>query len=226
MSVRSFSGSIANGSPTCAARAVRRLLRAFPGLMLALFATLMMPMTWAQEAAREASFAHSLWISVGTKYQVDPLCLYAIALQESRRSFSDGRVRPWPWTLHTQREGSLYFSTYQAALRKVRELLAAGTTNIDIGISQISWRYQGYRAGDVAVLLQVHRNIEISAQILRENLDENGGDLRLAIARYHNPRPEVGLPYAASVLAILDELRKVEGIRDALAGQDMFIAQE
>ena len=40
---------------------------------------------------------------------------------------------------------------------------------------------------------------------------------RLAVARYHSPRRERGIPYAASVLAIADELRQSTAIQLALS---------
>lgn len=223
MVIRSMAALVT--STSCIRRVPRGFHLASVNPLRSLLLILVVASSGALAADSRTSDSVSPWIAFGAQYQVDPLCLYAIALQESRRSFSDGRIRPWPWTLHVEGEGSLYFSTYQGALRKLRELIAAGTTNVDVGISQISWRHQGHRVSDVAALLQVSKNVETAAQIVRENLDQARGDLRLAIARYHNPRPELGLPYAASVLAILEELRKIEGMREALA-QDAVVTQE
>lgn len=81
---------------------------------------------------------------------------------------------------------------------------------------QVNWRWNGHRLPDPKRLLLPEHNIEIAAQILRENLDAFGGDLRLAIARYHNPRSELGIPYAASVLAIREYLRNDRNIEQSL----------
>ena len=125
-------------------------------------------------------------------------------------------LRPWPWTLHTPEAGSLYFDTYDAALEKLKSLIAQGTKNIDVGLMQINWGWNGHRATAERLLLPTD-NIEIAAQILREHLNEYGGDRRRAVARYHSPRPERGLPYAASVLAIAEELRQSTAIQLALS---------
>ncbi len=160
--------------------------------------------------------ATSPWRAAAEKHDVDALDLYAIALQESRRRRGDGMLRPWPWTLHTPEAGSLYFETYEAALEKLKSLIAQGTKNIDVGLMQINWGWNGHRATAERLLLPAD-NIEIAAQILREHLNEYGGDRRLAVARYHSPRPERGIPYAASVLAIADELRQSTTIQLALS---------
>lgn len=161
------------------------------------------------------SSSPSLWAQAARKYNLDPIDLYGIALQESRRHFSDNQVRPWPWTLHTPEEGGLYFDSFEAAAKKLRELIAAGRTNIDIGLMQLSFAWQGYRVVDPVQLLKPEINIEVAAAILREHLDQFG-ELRLAIARYHSARLDRGIPYAASVLAIIQHLRQLAEVQLAL----------
>lgn len=161
--------------------------------------------------------SRSPWSRAAEKYNLEAVDLYAIALQESRLRRPDGLVRPWPWTLHSPETGSLYFDTYDAALEKLTSLIAEGKTNIDVGVMQINWGWNGHRAVDPKRLLLPAENIEIAAQILREHLNEYGGDLRLAIARYHSSRMERGVPYAASVLAILEHLRAAKAVQLALA---------
>jgi soluble lytic murein transglycosylase-like protein len=158
----------------------------------------------------------SAWIAAATHYRIDPIDLYAIALQESRRRRADGWMRPWPWTLNSPRSGSLYFETYEAALQKLNELIAEGETNIDVGLMGINWYFNGRRAGDPASLLKVSNNILIAAQIYREHLDRFGGDRRKAIARYHSATESLGGPYAAAVTTIADHLRATNGVHLAL----------
>lgn len=170
----------------------------------------------AAHSAGAQGVESSAWTRAAAKYGLQEVDLYAIALKESRRYRSDGLVRPWPWTLHSPETGALYFETYEAALEKLTALLAEGKTNIDIGVMQINWGWNGHRAADAKRLLLPAENIEIAAQILRENLDQYG-DMGLAIARYHSPRAERGRAYAASVLAILEYLRRAKWIQLALA---------
>ncbi len=168
-------------------------------------------------SARRAIQEHSPWLEAATKHRVDVLDLYAIALQESRRRRSDGQVRPWPWTLHTPTEGSLYFENYEAAVAKLNQLLSSGATNVDVGLMQVNWAWNGHRLPDPAKLLLPRHNIDVAAEILREHLNSFDGDLQLAFARYHSSRIERGIPYAASVLKILEHLRSMDGIAPALA---------
>jgi len=157
----------------------------------------------------------SPWAQAARKYDLDPLALYGIALQESRRYFDDNQVRPWPWTLHTPEEGGLYFDSFENAAKKLRELIASGRTNIDIGLMQLSLLWQKHRVADPVQLLKPEINIEVAAAILREHLDQFG-ELRLAIARYHSARLDRGVPYAASVLTIIEHLRRLEEVQIAL----------
>jgi len=158
----------------------------------------------------------SPWELAAAKHDIDPLDLYAIALQESRLHRPDGRFRPWPWTLHTPSEGALYFDSYESAAAKLRVLVAKGVRNIDIGLMQVNWGWHRHRVQDPTELLRPARNIEVAAQILREHLDEYQGDLRQAFARYHSARPDRGIPYAAAVLEILKYLHTAEGLKRTL----------
>ncbi len=152
-----------------------------------------------------------------TRFNVDALDLYAIALQESRRHFPDGQVRPWPWTLHSPGVGSLYFDTCEQAAAKLTELIAQGVRNIDVGLMQISWMWNGHRVSNPTELLNPIENIDVAAEILRENLDQFGGDIKIAIARYHSAKIERGIPYAAAVLTIRKELDNLSSVKLALA---------
>lgn len=158
-----------------------------------------------------------LWTRAARQFGVDVFDLYAIAFKESRRQRPDGAWRPWPWTLNSPQTGGLYFDSYEAALEKLKSLIESGETNIDIGLTAINWRWNGHRATDYASLLRPATNISLAAQIYREHLDSCGGDRREAIARYHSSRTELGVPYAASVISIAEDLRTVPGVQRALA---------
>lgn len=158
----------------------------------------------------------SAWEAAARKYGVDVSLLYAMALRESGLRRSDGAVRAWPWTLRSAETGAIYFETYEAAVEKLTSLIAQGKKNIDVGLMQVNWGWNGHRQPDPRKLLLPSENIEVAAQILREHLDTLGGDLRNAVARYHNPRAELGIPYAVSVLAIRDFLQKDQASQEAL----------
>lgn len=173
------------------------------------------PASCAHPKEQDASL--SPWMVSATRFNVDALDLYAIALQESRRHFPDGQVRPWPWTLHSPSVGSMYFDTCEQAAAKLTELIAQGIRNIDVGLMQISWHWNGHRVSDPVDLLNPTENIDVAAEILRENLDQFGGDVRIAIARYHSAKIENGIPYAAAVLTIRRQLDSLSSVKLALA---------
>jgi len=158
-----------------------------------------------------------LWKLAARQSGVDVIDLYAIAFKESRRRRADGAWRPWPWTLNSPQTGALYFDTYEAALTKLKSLIESGERNIDIGLMGINWRWNGHRVSDYASLLKPATNIPIAATIYKEHLDAWGGDRREAIARYHSSRVELGVPYAAAVISIAEDLRSVASIRFVLA---------
>jgi Transglycosylase SLT domain len=159
--------------------------------------------------------ADSPWRLAAEKHNVEPIHLYAIALHESRRRRPDGMLRPWPWTLHTPKHGALFFESYEAALERLTVLLIE-VTNVDVGLMQINWGWNGHRAPDARTLLRPTANIEIAAQLLREHLNACDENLPCAIGRYHSPRAELGVPYAASVLAIIEHLRSAPEVQLAL----------
>jgi hypothetical protein len=168
----------------------------------------------AQQLPVHGSPDGSVWLAAGAEHA---LTLYAMALAESRRPWTDGLVRPWPWSLHTPTEHDMYFPNYEAALVKLRELLARGETNVDVGILQINWRANAYRLPDPAELLIPRNNIGVAAQMLRELLEGCNGDWSCAVARYHSPRKDLGEAYEAAVRQIIERLRGVQGVLDALA---------
>ena len=158
----------------------------------------------------------SIWIKAASTHDLDPVVLYALALQESRRMRPDGTVRPWPWTLRAKGHGSLYFDTYTEAADKLIEIIESGVENVDIGMMQINWRSNGHLLPDPKQILKPENNVLLGAQILRRELDRQKGDLTNAIARYHTPSKKRGERYATSVLSILKNLRDTRGLLLAL----------
>ena len=161
----------------------------------------------------------SAWAHAAHTHDIDPLILYAMALQESRTMWTDGTARPWPWTLRSARAGTQRFASRESAADALQALLDAGERNIDIGMLQINWRYNGHRVGAADALLDPHRNLLVAAEILREALRTHGGDLRRAIGAYHHdPDTARGQRYGAEVWRRIEALRAVSGLEQWLAG--------
>ncbi|MBC3871438.1 lysozyme family protein [Undibacterium oligocarboniphilum] len=103
----------------------------------------------------------------------------AIALVES--SF---KGYPWPWTLNVNGQ-SLFFATREEAYKKILELLRAGITNFDIGITQISWKFHSGLFESPWQALQPSTNILASKKILVQ-LYGQLGNWTAAVKCYHD----------------------------------------
>ena len=160
----------------------------------------------------------SAWMGAAREYGVNVLALYAVAIQETGVRWTDGFVRPWPWTLNSPATGALYFRTYEDCLRSLEALLTRGETNVDVGLMQINVRANGWRIGSLAQLLVTKNNIRVAAQIIREGLTSHGEDWKVALARYHSPRDELGVPYANAVMNTIRALASSLHVVSALTG--------
>lgn len=143
----------------------------------------------------------SAWERGGQLAGVDPLILYAIALTESGKRGPSGRgVVAWPWTLNTPARGGEYFATQEEAAKALRSYIDRGWVNIDIGLGQVNWRWNGRRMTDDAVkLLDPETNILAAAQVLRNEMRDHAGDLWRAVGHYHNPKNPRRDRYSAKV---------------------------
>ncbi|MGI9302991.1 MAG: lytic transglycosylase domain-containing protein [Gammaproteobacteria bacterium] len=165
--------------------------------------------------------AETIWERVGRAHDIDPLLLYAVALQESRAMFADGAARPWPWTLRSPLIGGQHYASREVAAAQLAMLAPNGRrVNVDIGLMQVNWYWNGHRVDAPTDLLDPVRNVEVAARILREAIDEQGGDLREGIARYHSRKRSRGLAYADSVLTILSRLRNTAAATLLVSGKE------
>ncbi|VFR21427.1 Soluble lytic murein transglycosylase and related regulatory proteins (some contain LysM/invasin domains) [plant metagenome] len=133
--------------------------------------------------------------------------LYAVALQESgvRR---DGRLMPWPWSLNVAGESRRYASRAEACTGLHRAMREAQATRIDAGLGQVNLGYHRQRYSRPCDLLDPYRNLDIAAQILREQ-HTPGEDWIVAIGRYH--RPAGGAPAARYRRSVSQHLDRVLG---------------
>lgn len=161
--------------------------------------------------------ARSAWATAADAHDIDVLTLYAVALQESRTLWTDGTARPWPWTLRTTRTGAERFPTRETARSALEALLASGERHIDVGLMQVNLAYHGHRVEAPHDLLDPHENILVAAGILREALEDEGGDLARALGAYHHGAETArGRAYSAEVRRRLERLRAVPGLARSL----------
>jgi hypothetical protein len=123
---------------------------------------------------------------IAAEYRVPAEVLYAVALTESGQSaLSGGHWRPWPWTLNVNGRGQ-YFASRYLAWQTLQHSLRQGTTSVDIGLMQVSWRY--HRAALVSSwhALDPHHNLRVAAAILQSCYDKHR-DWWASAGCYHAP---------------------------------------
>ncbi|PVX85836.1 transglycosylase SLT domain-containing protein [Paraburkholderia unamae] len=130
---------------------------------------------------------------------VDPRVLAGIALNESG---VNGRA--WPWTLNVAGRG-YFFRSREDAYGAIRELLAAGRDDFDVGIMQVNWHYHRQRFASPWDALAPATNIRVAEAILNENYQRTHSAAK-AIAWYHSANPVPGGAYLARFARHLNQI--------------------
>ncbi len=137
---------------------------------------------------------------------IPPGLVHAVALAESGRWLSErGRSQAWPWTV-TAGADSFYLPSKEEALRKVRELRAAGRSNIDVGCMQVNLGYHGEAFASLDEALEPASNVAYGARFLKRLRVQTRSWAR-ATARYHSSDPDRGKAYRDKVYRLWHELR-------------------
>src|SRR3546814_18009674 len=71
---------------------------------------------------------------------------------ESGRSTVQG-LQPHPWAVNVEGK-SKFFINNQEALAYIKECLAQGITNIDIGLMQLNWKYHNQEFPQIEAMLR------------------------------------------------------------------------
>lgn len=125
--------------------------------------------------------------------------LAAISLVETGKGDGQGGRMPWPWTLN-QGGDSHYLDSAQEALDKLDNILATGTTNVDVGCMQLNWKWHSKAFASRADMIDPVQNTAYAARFLKE-LHNQLGSWELATAAYHSTDPDRGQAYVAKVAA-------------------------
>lgn len=129
---------------------------------------------------------------IGAAEGLPPGLLPAISRIESGRRV--GRiVRAWPWTLNHAGKG-LYFETREDTLAYLRQTVAEGPRNIDVGCMQVNHYWHGENFPSVEAMLDPETNIRYAVRFLKE-LHARKGSWEAAVKHYHSPDPDRGARY-------------------------------
>ena len=124
-----------------------------------------------------------VYLIVAKSYQVPADILYSIALAESGKLYKGKRL-PWPWALNINGQ-SVFCGSEQEAVNRISGAIK-NKQLVDIGLMQISWRWQKQRFSNPAEALVPIHNLKAGAKILREQFEQNY-DWWDAVGRYHDP---------------------------------------
>jgi Transglycosylase SLT domain len=183
-------------------RLIIALLRWLAGLALAVASLLWPTATALAYPDVCGALAHATERAEG----IPPGLVHALALAESGRWLSErGRSQAWPWTV-TAGADSFYLPSKQEALQKVRELRAAGRSNIDVGCMQVNLGYHGEAFDSLDEALEPATNVAYGARFLKRLRVQTRSWAR-ATARYHSSDPDRGKAYRDKVYRLWHELR-------------------
>jgi len=124
--------------------------------------------------------------------------LSAVALTESGRRHEElGERIAWPWTVNNAGDGRFY-ETKAKAIAAVRQLLARGERNIDVGCMQVNLMHHPDAFADLDEAFDPETNVAYGAHFLKELRDARRS-WSLAVANYHSATPELGQAYRKKV---------------------------
>lgn len=136
--------------------------------------------------------------------------LAAISRVESgRRDPVSGNVRPWPWTVNAEGQGSFYDSKAQA-IAAVRDMQAHGIRSIDIGCTQVNLMHHPDAFASLEQAFDPQTNANYAATFLTQLFGQTA-DWARAAALYHSATPELGADYQKKVMAAWPEETRLAG---------------
>lgn len=171
------------------ARLLLAALTLLPGQALAADPALI-----CESAARDAAQRHGVPLDV----------MRAIALVETGRT-RGGSLQPWAWAIHSEGQGH-WLESRDAALAHVRQTLARGVRNIDLGCFQINYHWHGHEFQSIEAMIDPARNADYAARLLRGH-HARLGSWTAAAGAYHSTTPEYATRYMARFAQILTKTR-------------------
>lgn len=139
---------------------------------------------------------------------VDPLLIWAVAMVESKRTFTEGAekvVRPDNWVITVRGKAHRYNDRVEMAQALSRLLETEPLKDIDVGVMQINLHWQRDKYVNVYDLTDPVVNLVVGARVLKKAMDSTK-DLELAIGRYHSWTPERARNYAKKVKCMRNQL--------------------
>jgi hypothetical protein len=124
----------------------------------------------------------------------------AIALLESGIEQRQGKVAPYPLAINIAGK-AFYPGSRTEAERLIKNALAHGNENIDIGLMQINYKTHKKLVGSATDLLDVETNVLVASRIIRTAM-QSTPSRRIGLGRYHSWKIENSRIYGAKVMAM------------------------
>lgn len=123
------------------------------------------------------------YLLVAESKQVPADILFSVAMAESGHQH-DGKQLPWPWALNIGGR-PVYCRSRDEAVQRLKKALQRDQM-VDVGLMQLSWRWQKQRFRHIEEALIPMRNLEAGAAVLNEQYSASN-DWWIAVGRYHDP---------------------------------------
>ena len=150
----------------------------------------------------------SVYHKVGVKQGIDPSLLYAVSLTESAASNSKSDVAPSIYAIRTP-DGAIYpKSLTEAKLALKRSLKRYSHRELDVGLMQINGQHW-QRLDNKYALFNPYFNVSFSAGILKKAMNSTSNK-QIGIGRYHSYTQWRAENYGSRVLAIYNNLKKID----------------
>jgi hypothetical protein len=164
--------------------------------------------SWISPALGRTPDCEAIAAKTAGLYSIPEGLMPAIARVETGLKQGERGVRAWPWTLNVQGQG-YYFKTRNEALAKLREVLASGVRNVDVGCMQINYRWHGENFSSIEEMMSPEANTRYAANFLTR-LKKRHGSWEAATRHYHSADRERGTAYLGRVNRVLARLPQEE----------------
>ena len=128
--------------------------------------------------------------------------LSSISRVEAGRKLSSGEVKGWPWSINHAGKG-LYFETKKGALKYLKNAIANGSKNIDVGCMQLNYRWHKGGFNSLEEMFDSEKNIRYAAKFVKE-LYERHKNWEDVIKHYHSNKKKFNIPYYKKVAKVWD----------------------
>jgi len=155
---------------------------------------------WHQTASAPG-FPGPEWHRAAQKHGVDPLLLYAVAIQESGRQVGQGRIIPWPYALHFNGSMVSFYAESRQEAELLLKLALPITENVDVGLAQVNWKSHKDKVKRPQDLLDPKINLDVAGRILAEALASTP-DPELGVGHYNSWQDSKARLYGRRVIRL------------------------